>query len=92
MSLNYRQQHQLHRIEAGLRRSDPQLGGMFGMFGRLYPEPDLPAWEQQPRGPAGPGRISRAAAWLVSAFNALPPRSAPGMRPAERARGNRRAA
>ena len=52
MNLNYRQQHQLRRIEAGLRRADPHLGAMFGVFGRLYPHQDMPAWEQQPRVPS----------------------------------------
>ncbi len=35
MSLSHRQQHQLHRIETGLLRSDPQLTAMLGVFGRL---------------------------------------------------------
>jgi len=35
MSLNYRQQRQLQRIESLLLRSDPQLAAMLAMFGRL---------------------------------------------------------
>ena len=60
MNLNYRQQHQLRRIEVGLRRADPHLGAMFGVFGRLYPYQRMPAWEQQPRMPSGQHRIPRA--------------------------------
>jgi hypothetical protein len=67
MSLNYGQLLQLRRIEVGLRRSDPHLGAMFGIFGRLYPDRDLPAWEQ-PQLPSGQGRIRRAAAWIAAAL------------------------
>jgi hypothetical protein len=67
MNLNYRQQHQLRRIEAGLRRADPHLGTMFGVFGRLYPHQDMPAWEQQPRVSSSQGRIPRAVGWIFAA-------------------------
>ena len=67
MNLNYRQQHQLRRIEAGLRRADPHLGAMFGVFGRLYPHLDMPACEQQPRVPSSQGRIPRAVRWIFAA-------------------------
>jgi hypothetical protein len=67
MNLNYRQQHQLRRIEAGLSLADPHLGAMFGVFGRLYPHRDLPAWEQQPRVPSSQGRIPRAVRWIFAA-------------------------
>jgi hypothetical protein len=70
MNLNYRQQHQLRRIEAGLRRADPHLGAMFGIFGRLYPRQDMPAWEQQPRGPSSQNRIARAIGWIFAALAA----------------------
>ena len=60
MSLNNRQRRQLRRIGASLGRSDPDLGAMFSIFGRLYPEPDLPDWEQEPSERGGPGRIRRA--------------------------------
>jgi len=67
MNLNYRQQHQLRRIEAGLRGADPHLGAMFGIFGRLYPRQGMPAWEQQPRVPSSKNRISRAIGWIFAA-------------------------
>jgi len=37
MSLNYRQRYQLRLVKAGVRRSDPLLCAVFGMFGRLCP-------------------------------------------------------
>ncbi len=46
MSLNYRQRRQLSRIQAGLRRSDPQLAAMLNVFGRLSAGQRMPAWEQ----------------------------------------------
>jgi predicted membrane-bound mannosyltransferase len=46
MSLSHRQQHQLHRIQTGLLRSDPQLTAMLGVFGRLSAGQAMPAWEQ----------------------------------------------
>jgi hypothetical protein len=67
MNLNYRQQHQLRRIEAGLRRADPHLGAMFGIFGRLYPHQDMLACEQQPRVPSSQNRILRAVRWIFAA-------------------------
>ncbi len=48
MSLSHRQQHQLHRIETGLLRSDPQLTAMLGIFGRLSAGEVMTAWEQVP--------------------------------------------
>jgi hypothetical protein len=68
MRLSYRQQRQLRLIEAAVRRSDPHLGAMFGIFGRLYPGQDLPDAEQLPDQPAGQGRLRRAATWLVAAL------------------------
>ena len=50
MSLSHRQQHQLHRIETGLLRSDPQLAAMLGVFGRLSAGEAMPA-----RPPSTPG-------------------------------------
>jgi hypothetical protein len=70
MSLNYSQLVQLRRIEVGLRRSDPHLGAMFGIFGRLYPDRDLPTWEQ-PQLPSGQGRIRRAAAWIAAVLTSV---------------------
>jgi hypothetical protein len=66
MSLSYGQQRQLRLIGAGLRRSDPHMGTMFGIFGRLYPDQDMPDWEQ-----VAQGRLRRAAAWIVAAFAAM---------------------
>jgi hypothetical protein len=66
MKLSYRQQRQLRLIEATVCRSDPHLGAMFGIFGRLYPRRDLPDAEQLPYGLFGQGRLPRAAAWIVA--------------------------
>ena len=48
MSPSHHQQHQLHRIETGPLRSDPQLTAMPGVFGRLSAGQAMPAWEQVP--------------------------------------------
>jgi hypothetical protein len=53
MNLNYRQQHRLRLVKAGLRRSDPLLCARFGVFGRLYKGEGMPAWEQEPTSPDG---------------------------------------
>ena len=66
MSLSYGQQRELRLIGAGLRRSDPHAGAMFGIFGRLYPDQDMPDREQ-----VAQGRLRRAAAWIVAAFAAM---------------------
>ena len=68
MSLSYRQQNQLHRIEIGLRRSDGHLGVMFSIFGKLYPDQDMPPWEQLPRVPSSQDRLQRAGVWFVAAL------------------------
>jgi len=67
MGLNRHQEHKLRVIEAGLCRSDPPLGAMFSMFGRLYPDQDMPAEEQVP---ASQGR-SRRAHWLGAMLTAM---------------------
>src|SRR6266536_5649107 len=64
MSLSHHQQHQLHRIETGLLRSDPQLTAMLGIFGRLSAGEVMPAWEQAP---SRQQSIRRAAALTVTA-------------------------
>ena len=46
MSLSPHHHHQLHLIEAGLLRSDPQLAARLSMFGRLSAGQAMPAWEQ----------------------------------------------
>ena len=48
MSFSHHQQHQLHRIETGLLRSDPHLTAMLGVFGRLSAGEVMPAQEQMP--------------------------------------------
>ena len=65
MSLNHHQQHQLHRIETGLLRADPQLAAMLGIFGKLSAGQAMPAWEQVP---ARRDRIGQAAALTVQAI------------------------
>ena len=62
MILSYRQQHQLHRIETGLLRSDPQLTAMLGVFGRLSAGEVMPSWEQVP---TRRDRVRQAAALTV---------------------------
>jgi hypothetical protein len=65
MSLSHRQQHQLHRIETGLFRSDPQLTAMLGVFGRLSADEVMPAREQMP---SRQQSIRQAAAMIVKAI------------------------
>ena len=65
MSLCYREQRQLRRIEAGLFRSDSYLAGMLEMFGRLYRGQDMPAPE---RALPGNGRDRRAVTRIAVAF------------------------
>ena len=48
MNLSHHQQHQLHRIETGLFRGEPQLAAMLGIFGLLFAGQAMPAWEQVP--------------------------------------------
>ena len=68
MSLSYRQENELHRIEIGLRQSDRQLGAMFSIFGKLYPDQDKPPWEQVPPVSSSRDRLHRAVGWLVAAL------------------------
>ena len=65
MSLCYREQRQLHGIEAGLFRSDSHLAGMLETFGKLYSGQDMPASE---RVLSGPGRDQRAVARIAVVF------------------------
>ena len=64
MSFSHHQQHQLHRIETGLLRADPQLAAMLGIFGKLSAGQAMPAWEQVP---ARRDRVRQAAALTVQA-------------------------
>ena len=65
MSLSHHHQRQLHRIETGLLRADPQLAAMLGIFGKLFAGQAMPAREQVP---ARRDRIRRAAALTVQAI------------------------
>ena len=64
MSLSHHHQRQLHRIETGLLRADPQLAAMLGIFGKLFAGQAMPAREQVP---ARRDRVGRAAALTVQA-------------------------
>jgi len=67
MSLSHRQHKQLRRIDAGLRRSDPELRAKFDMFGRLYQDQDMPVSEraaQTSRAAPAHGRLRRATGWI----------------------------
>jgi len=64
MSLSHHQQHQLHRIETGLLRADPQLAEMLGIFGNLSAGQAMPSWEQVP---ARRDRVRQTAALTVQA-------------------------
>ena len=46
MSLSPHHQNQLHLIQAGLLRSDPELAARLSIFGRLSAGQAMPAWEQ----------------------------------------------
>jgi hypothetical protein len=70
MSLSYRQQHRLRLVKAGLRRSDPLLCAMFGMFGRLYKGEGMPASEQVPTRPDR-GRIAASGLAVLAAMAAV---------------------
>jgi len=60
MSTSHRQQRQLRRMAARLRRSDPDLDVMFAIFGRLYRGQEVAPWEQEVRLPSGGRRRWRA--------------------------------
>ena len=64
MSLSHHQQHQLHHIETGLLRADPQLAEMLGIFGKLSAGQAMPSWEQVP---TRRDRVRQAAALTVQA-------------------------
>jgi hypothetical protein len=63
MSLSRHQQHQLYRIETGLR-ADPQLAEMLGIFGKLSAGQAMPSWEQVP---TRRDRVRQATALTVQA-------------------------
>ena len=64
MSPSHHQQRQLHRIETGLLRADPQLAVMLGIFGKLSAGQAMPSWEQVP---TRRDRVRQAAALTVQA-------------------------
>ena len=64
MSPSHHQQSQLHRIETGLLRADPQLAVMLGIFGKLSAGQAMPSWEQVP---TRRDRVRQAAALTVQA-------------------------
>jgi Protein of unknown function (DUF3040) len=64
MSLSHHQQRQLHRIESGLLRADPQLAAMLGIFGKISAGQAMPSWEQVP---TRRDRVRQAAALTVQA-------------------------
>jgi hypothetical protein len=68
MSLNHRQRHQLHRIEARMLRSDPQLAEKLRVFGRLSAGQGMPAWEHLA---TRRDRIRQAAALIVEAITLM---------------------
>ena len=67
MSLNYRQRYQLRLVKAGIRRSDPLLCAMFGIFGGLYRGEAMPTWEQVPTS----RDRGRSAAWGLAVLAAM---------------------
>jgi Protein of unknown function (DUF3040) len=81
MILSNYEQSRLCRIEASLRRSDPKLAGMLGMFGRLCPGQRMPAWEQAPsrldRTRQAAALLAAAAAVIAAAAASCLPRPAP---------------
>jgi hypothetical protein len=68
MSLNYRQERQLCRIESRLLRSDPQLAAMLAVFGRLAAGQRMPSWEQIA---TSQGRVRQAGARIAKAITAM---------------------
>ena len=68
MSLNHRQRHQLHRMEARLLRSDPHLAEKLGVFDRLSAGQRMPAWEHIA---TRKDRIRQAAALIVKAITIM---------------------
>lgn len=66
MSLSYRHERQLRLIEADLLRSDPHLAAAMAEFGKLYPGPNGPAWDDMAdEVPRARDRLRRVAAIVV---------------------------
>src|SRR6266699_599793 len=68
MSLSRHHQNQLHLIQAGLLRSDPQLAARLSVFGRLSAGQAMPAWEQVS---SRHDRIRQAAAFIVETISVV---------------------
>jgi len=68
MSLSPHHQKQLHLIQAGLLRSDPQLAARLSVFGRLCAGEAMPAWEQVP---SRQDRIRQAAALIAETISVV---------------------
>jgi hypothetical protein len=68
MSLSHHHQNQLHLIQAGLLRSDPQLAARLSVFGRLCAGQAMPAWEQVS---SRPDRIRQAAALIAETISVV---------------------
>jgi len=68
MSLSRHHQNQLHLIEAGLLRSEPQLAARLSVFGRLSAGQAMPAWEQVS---SRQDRIRQAAALIVETMSVV---------------------
>jgi len=93
MSLSPHHQNQLHLIQAGLLRSDPQLAARLSIFGRLCAGQAMPAQEQVS---SGHDRIRQAAARATAATRARTARGhlpvpQGGPRPGRRRRAGGRA-
>jgi 3-methyladenine DNA glycosylase AlkC len=63
MSLPYRQQRRLRRLDHALRLSDPHLAAMLTIFARISAGENLPAREQV----RSSGRVRSLLAWLAAA-------------------------
>ena len=68
MSLSHHHQNQLHLIQAGLLRSDPELAARLSIFGRLSAGQAMPAWEQVS---GRHDRIRRAAALTAETISVV---------------------
>jgi hypothetical protein len=66
MSLSHHHQNQLHLIQAGLLRSDPQLAARLSIFGQLCADQAMPAREQVSR---RHDRIWQAAALIAETIS-----------------------
>src|SRR5215468_2379990 len=68
MSLSHHHQNQLHLIEAGLLRSEPQLAARLSLFGTLCADQAMPAWEQVS---SRHDRIRQAAALIAETISVV---------------------